>query len=771
MAAITSNGTTGNWSSTGVWTGGVVPGTGDTVIWADATCTITVDVDTTVGSSPATNGTAAIAWPSTPTHAIDLVIAAGKKLTLLGDISIAGDATHFGSLTLASGASLIFSPGSGKQYNAIFKDSARIVCNGATNTGIWPDTTGGNHCIVKTDLGAGGSAAVCLAGQGALPIVTHFWGGFTQCAFTEFSNMGNTNDNAGTGVLTYINTDTASWTNAIAITHCTFSACTVWILAETGASTWHGDYQFNNNLFTNSIAGNQFDQLASVGWSIAGTPTGEVRQIKDNGFDAACVVSFDGCHNITVTGNAFTGDMTGGNASDWSSDSLFANNVVVYRNAPGLPATFPMSSHKNNYFVQMASTPQNYFKMLPNTTVRNCIFETNVGAYGVDVGIMYMSSTGTLEVSNCLSIVSSNGSGWTSGYLVLCQTHMTLTFNHNLCWGRFDEPGGGNTFGAVNLGYGGAAFAGQVASCRGNIIYFPSAGAGTHLIGESGSSTYTLDAVTIAGYNGMRNPTGGTVKTSAGAVTTGSVPGYQQIEVTAVGVPLSNGNAQIGTGDLVADPQFVESTNFRGLHRWNSVVYSGTDTNAAALIRLAADPSLITVASTGLIPWVLAGYVPTNAAYQNATYPGDPATTGADGLPLNGTIGPLGVPVPIVYGTMAVTTGPDTLAGSAGFRATASMAVTLGSDTCVGAATSGTIASMVVTLNSDTLTGFAAGSVIGSMAVTLGDDICVGTGAGDATATMGVTLSSDVFVGTGGGSIIPTALVSFVSPARATIIQ
>ncbi len=143
---------------------------------------------------------------------------------------------------------------------------------------------------------------------------------------------------------------------------------------------------------------------------------------------------------------------------------------------------------------------------------------------------------------------------------------MTLTFNHNLCWGRFDEPGGGNTFGAVNLGYGGAAFAGQVASCRGNIIYFPSAGAGTHLIGESGSSTYTLDAVTIAGYNGMRNPTGGTVKTSAGAVTTGSVPGYQQIEVTAVGVPLSNGNAQIGTGDLVADPQFVESTNFRGLH-------------------------------------------------------------------------------------------------------------------------------------------------------------------------------------------------------------
>lgn len=75
MAAITTA-AAGNWSATGTWNGGVVPGNGDTVTLNHA---VTVDVDTIIGHSP---GEADTVKAIRMTLAGPLTLAAGVKLTL-----------------------------------------------------------------------------------------------------------------------------------------------------------------------------------------------------------------------------------------------------------------------------------------------------------------------------------------------------------------------------------------------------------------------------------------------------------------------------------------------------------------------------------------------------------------------------------------------------------------------------------------------------------------------------------------------------------------
>lgn len=79
MAAITSA-ADGDWNNSATWTGGVVPGNGDTV---QLNHNVTVTADVTVGSSPATGGTPAI---EQMTNNRLLLIKAGVTLYTRGDI-------------------------------------------------------------------------------------------------------------------------------------------------------------------------------------------------------------------------------------------------------------------------------------------------------------------------------------------------------------------------------------------------------------------------------------------------------------------------------------------------------------------------------------------------------------------------------------------------------------------------------------------------------------------------------------------------------------
>lgn len=142
-------------------------------------------------------------------------------------------------------------------------------------------------------------------------------------------------------------------------------------------------------------------------------------------------------------------------------------------------------------------------------------------------------------------------------------------------------------------------------------------------------------------YNGKYNVAtgaGNTINGSAGQ----SLDGYQNLKITA----------SPGAHDVTGDPQFVDKT--RNLATWGQITQGADGTVAGALAKIAANPALIYSASDGttLIPWVRAGFTPTNTAYRGtahdagdigavtmargATHPGANGRTG-DGY-LNGRV-------------------------------------------------------------------------------------------------------------------------------------
>ncbi len=724
MAAITSNGTGGgNWSATATWAGGVVPVSGTDTVSIAAGDTVNLDSAATTGSSltvgtdPGTGGTAAVTiGTSGQTTTTQLIVNAGLTIRLRGDLTIVGQNAVdgvFSRLTLAAGSSLIMDPPSAGTYKFNFSYLAEIVSNGSS----------GSHCVIKTDTGRSGLAAIPVF-LGGIPNTHTVWGGFTTHTYTDFADIGN----ATTFGVVVVRPDSnilGYATKSMIMTNCTFLRCNYWVSDDSATAYWTGLYQFNDNVWTSSVACSQFTFGGCAGFSMATAPTISVKEVRRNGFDIQ--VSLDGTNDITFDGNVFVGGIITGSNARWSSATMFNDNVV------GNPTSNPLGllkgSIKDIYFVNTNAFPGATAQMSAGTTVDGCIFEDVHNA----TSTYNLYFAGACTIKNCLVLAAGDGS--CSGWLCITQTNTPIVVEHCMLWGGNDA-----TWAMVVMGFAGAAGANQL-TFRANIVYFPTGSSSTLAIAERGaSSTYTLDAVTIAGYNCFLNPATGTVKTSAGGVTTGSVPGYNELEVTAVGSPLSGGNAQIGIGDLTAtDPQFTDST--RNLGKWNQVVNSGTNSAAAALTALRLDPTLV----PSMMAWVLAGYVPTNAALLGATYPGDPATTGANGLALNGTIGPLGIPVAVIDGTMTVTLGPDTLAGSASTTIAGSLAVTLSSDTFVGAAGVGIAGSMVITLSPDIFVGAAT---VGTIPV----------------GSMVITLSPDIFVGNSGG------LISYVSPTRATVL-
>jgi len=592
-----------------------------------------------VGGDPGTNGTPAI--QSTPvitygtaggqpiTAAHGVTVGTGLKLRLRGDLTLQGSSTTpygFATLTMSQGSSLIMDPPSGQTYVFRWANSAAINCSGATNTGVWPDTAGGNHVVVTTDLSRGGNAAYNVSVTGTAPITGNWFGGFMVCAFTDFSNLGNTTI-IEVGVVPFMNNGVYH-TASFSMTNCTFNASNYWALCELG-TTQSCSFTFSNNLFTNSIAGDLFGGSTCV----AGFSLVEMASvtISNNSFDYA--VLFDNAPAASdvwnVTGNAFIGGLTAGNATTaggWTTGSQFSGNLVVITAGGGNPLT--MGSCTNNYFIHTAASPTGYLGFIANPIVTANVFESAV-ASASNAWVLYAGHAGTLKAELNLIIPGEDGNG--SGYLIYPGgIAVTFTVEHNLQWGNTGEA-------MIALGQGGAAAAAQVTSCRSNLLYDPSSNAGTYAVQESGSSTYTKDAVTVAGYNGYYNPTTGTVKSSAGGVSTSGVPGYNQIEVTAAGVPPAN--SQVGTGDFTANPNFLDST--RCLAKWGNVTQGTANTYTAALAALAANPGLIS-GNTGLLNWVRAGFAPTNPAFLNTTYGGDALTTDANGNPLGGTIGPMG---------------------------------------------------------------------------------------------------------------------------------
>jgi hypothetical protein len=562
-----------------------------------------------VGSDPNTGGTVAVAWAPTVLAATSLTVNPGLALRLRGDLTMVGDANapyYYGTLTLGTGSSLIFDPPSGQTYVWNYKYSVNVTCNGTSGVG--------NHVTVKTDLSRGGNPAYTVIYNG-VPTAGQVWGGLVNVAYTDFSNFGDSTHN---GLWTYLRTDLYTHSDGISVTNSTFSACSYWVLTEF-STIWHGNFVFSNNVATHSVPSSQVTGGGPWAWgfTISGMPTGEIRQIENNTFDTMFL--FDHLTNVVVTGNVFAGGIARANAPSWANDSYFNNNVVVIPTSASI--NFPMYPIRDCYFLDTAASPGGFLLMAAGTSVTGCVFE----ASGTGGNGFIIQPMGALTIKECFVLPAPNGKG--SGYLIYPAAHGPIIAEHNLVFG-------GTSYGMIALGRGGAATVGEVASVQSNIIYGSSVSNYTLAISEfGGSSTYTLDAVTLAGYNGFNNPSTG--PTQNGGTTNKNSRGYSTIAVSAGG-STTFPNAQIGTGDFTANPGFVDPT-YRSFAKWGAATQGANGTYAGALAVLSLNASLI----PSMLAWVRAGYAPTNVAYANATYPGDTLTTDANGNPLNGTVGPM----------------------------------------------------------------------------------------------------------------------------------
>ena len=226
----------------------------------------------------------------------------------------------------------------------------------------------------------------------------------------------------------------------------------------------------------------------------------------------------------------------------------------------------------------------------------------------------------SVKAYNCFVLPNYNASAGSGSLFGTYNGPPACTAEHCLA---FANDANGSIFQLGMHGTLAGSAAGVVASCRSNILFWPASNANSYLIRDE--DTPFLDAVTLSDYNAVHNPATSTI-TAAGS--SAAAVGYRAIKVTAAGAGgVGGSNTQVGPHDFAGDPELVDTFVGRNMIKYVNVVHGQAATFAAAMAYLQANPSLI----PSMIRWVRAGYAPTNAAYQAASYPGDPSTADANG--------------------------------------------------------------------------------------------------------------------------------------------
>jgi hypothetical protein len=358
-------------------------------------------------------------------------------------------------------------------------------------------------------------------------------------------------------------------------------------LGGAGASV---PFRLNDVRFTGSL-----DSTYSATLSVATATGGAERTHTAVSYDKRLYSQGSG---LSFSTSYFGGDINRPGAGDtWPSfDSCFLRKTVGFNETIcGGPVT-------NSYLI-FDGTPDNPHFLQNNVggswTVTDNVFEAPQlnGTY-TDAGDLVFGPAGPLSLKRNLVVPVSTGAfaGYAPG--VLCSnggfSSTVVTAEHNTCVGRMGSPH--MYYGETYSGY-----AGIYGSVKSNLVANLSGTVGgTYAFGGYTNAVTQADGCLSA--NVTNNGKYGLATGSAGL-------GYNY--------PVSSGTP--GASDVTGNPNFLAPT--RNLATWGAT--QGADGSVAgALAVIAANPSLISQATTGLVPWVRAGFAPTNPAYHNAAHDG-----------------------------------------------------------------------------------------------------------------------------------------------------
>ena len=533
MATITSNVTTGNWSTPGSWVGNVVPVPGDRVVIATGAI-ITATADVVIGDSPADQTTNILTVNG------QLIINTGVNFTIKGNWSQSG----------SSGS------------NGLISCAGNLKVDGTTNSIKYIGSVGKEHgtkAVLKVTGSAGARASFTSLGSGSTNayLSNGGWigGGCIEFDYADISNIGDATNSAATPWV-YNSTN-------LYIRNCTITACGKF--DNYSLSSVSTNLEIKNTVWSGT--------LSSACLSIPGNSGSGLRSIDNNRFDKS--VSLFPTTGLTVTNNHFDANVgiIGYTAASW------ANNLVNLNGGDGVTLVTATGDYVYDSVANTNPHPTNTSQS-SNYDITDFVYDFPAGTVGDFVlgGPSVAAGTYTCTVKRCLAVP--NSAGLSSGELISpLASGFTYTVEHNTITSTA-FPVSNAESGVAVYGETYAGVAGMYASLKSNYVYSPS-GKGAFLARHvSGTVSNALASPSAGDYNAgnaIVNATGSGVQAIYGGI-----GGYADV-VGTVTNPMftwTNGGtpdlAQLGAHDLVANANFVDAT--RNLATFDTAYLNNTAT-------------------------------------------------------------------------------------------------------------------------------------------------------------------------------------------------
>lgn len=603
MSTITSTGS-GPWATGGTWVGGVAPGDGDRAIIATGH-TVTLDANQVVGDSPAS----ATDWvlDIVGTGVLDL---AGYQFTAKGPIRLGIGSTSSRDRIIGTAGSKLYLDGSatpGTTYLIQFGTGLTSYYNRA---GIKLDGTSGTHCELK-----------CIGGSAKMYRAEIYNSRSLYLTYTDISGFGSATVDAFTMDSNFTTGDTAD-TSGVHLDHCAISNCghfriaaratnpyiyySKWTSSLQNFANGYQSLQINSTLAAGSgtLVGCSFDrQLALAGTSSAGWTVSDLT-VRAGFWLTSTAPPTAGVNRILY----YLDDATDTAISTSSGCKLNGNWSNIY-----LAVDFTGNGASGNPHQLNIYNAANTFAL--DTVIsdyRAVRFNTDTGdtldAFGVSVS---SSVTRALILPAVFSDGTSQKDASGAMWFGTATANAKITFSHCTIYSPTATTG-------IKYPHGTsvAANTGAVRSC----LFWADAVNSNYSV-EWDYSVNHDDMLALA--DGLQNNAHWNMATGTNSVasTPTNYLGYNANQWSAA--------PTLTDVTLSAAPGFVDST--RNMWTWASTVLGLTGTDAelrdGAIAAIEADRTLLTAADTGLIPWVMAGYAPTNSELQNAGHDG--ATIGA----------------------------------------------------------------------------------------------------------------------------------------------